>query len=234
MDDHNRFEAIQLNDADFITKGSHNLVYRHPHDPECLIKVLGIVKVLGLIQGPHRISGLDQRFLNSKWIGGTKLMRLINRFRLQKAHVREFMEIVRLRFYDEFLVQPPLFMQKVLGFVDTNLGFAMVVKAERDKEGNFAPTLSSLIKKNKIDNQVKEQLEILYKQILAYDLIVSDLHPENIVYSYSPTQGHHFVLIDGIGDKNIVPVLRLSHYLRKRAKVRIIEKLRKRVSRGSS
>ena len=225
MDLHDGFEKIQLIETDFITKGSHNLVYLHPKHPDYLIKILGIVKVLGLIKKPDAIQGLEQRLLNSTWLGTNSIMRSINRFRLTKAHVREFMEIVRLRFYDEFLLQPPPFMQTILGFTDTNLGFALVVKAEKDRDGNFAPTLSSLIKANKIDAQIKIHLEDFCKQVMAYDLILSDLRPDNIVYSYNETQGDHFVIIDGIGDKNIIPILKLSHFLRKNRKLRFVKKL---------
>ena len=50
MDIHHHFNIIQLNEADFITMGRHNLVYRHPTEPDYLVKVLGIVKVLGLFR----------------------------------------------------------------------------------------------------------------------------------------------------------------------------------------
>jgi hypothetical protein len=222
-------ERINLNEADFITKGSHNLVYRHPTNPNYLIKVMGIVKVLALPKGPIIEQGLDQRLINQRWIGRTPLARMVNRFRLSKAHVREFMEIVRLRFHCEFLFQPPPFMQQVVAFVDTNFGFAMVVRAERDRHGAFAPTLRTLIKHKKLDATAKAQLEIFCTQLKTYDLIVSDLNMDNIVYSYSKTHGDHFVLIDGIGDKTIVPLLRYSYPLRQFSKLCKIKKLQKKV-----
>ncbi len=230
MNIHHHVEKIQLKDTDFFAKGGRNLVYRHPTNPNHLVKILGVVKVLGLVQHADVIKGLEHRIDNSTWIGSSWLMRSINRFKLSKAHVREFIEVLRMRFHDEFLLQPPPFMQQVTGFADTNLGFAMVVVAEKDREGNYAPTLRTLINNNQMNEQIHEQLNLFFKQILAYDLIVSDLRAKNIVYAYNETHGDHFVLIDGVGDKNIIPVLRLSHYLRKRSKKRMIKKLKARLS----
>lgn len=220
------FEPIELHDTHFVAKGSHNLVYRHPTDETYLIKVLGIVKVLGLIPQLDTVQGLSHRFKNSKWLGTSKLMRFINQYRLTKAHVREFREIIRARFHDEFLHQPPPFMQKSMGFIDTNLGFALVVKAERDRHLNYAPTLETLIKNNQVDETVRAKLNLLCQQILEYDLILSDLHPNNLVYAYSETHGDHFVLIDGVGDKNIIPIYSLSPYLRRRAQLKKINWLK--------
>lgn len=222
-------EKIQLNDTDFFAKGGRNLVYRHPTNPNYLVKILGVVKVLGLARHADVIKGLEHRINNSQWIGSSWLMRTINRFRLSKAHIREFIEVVRMRFHDEFLLQPPPFMQHVVGFADTNLGFAMVVIAEKDREGNDAPTLKTLINNNQMNEHMRAQLDLFFKQILTYDLIVSDLRAKNIVYAYHKEHGDRFVLIDGAGDKNIIPVLRFSHYLRKRAKRRMIKKLEARL-----
>lgn len=231
MAENNNCKLLQLNEEDFIAKGSHNLVYRHPTNPDYLVKVLGVVKVLGLIKNLKTVKGLDQRFLNSKWIGNTKLIRKFNQFRLIKAHVREFIELVRVRFNDEFLLQPPPFLQRTVGFVDTNLGFAMVVEAEKDKNGQYASTLTTLIKTHQTNEQLYVQLEDFCKQLLTYDLSISDLDPDNIVYAYDGQQGGHFVLIDGYGDKTFIPLLRFSHYFRTKATLRHISQLKRRIAR---
>ena len=169
---------------------------------------------------------MEHRFQNSKWIGTTKTIRFTNRLRLKRVFFREFLEIIRLRFFDDFLLAPPSFIQATQGFIDTNLGFALVVKAEKDKAGNYAPTLKTLIKENKIDDEVIIKLDYFCQQILAYNFVVSDLHPGNLVYAYNETLGNHFVIIDGVGDKSFIPILRYFHYSRKIIKLRLIKKLR--------
>jgi hypothetical protein len=220
---------IYLKEEDYVAKGSHNLVYKHPTNDDFLIKILGIVKVLGLIKKLETVKCLEQRLINSRWLGTFDIVRKINRYRLTKANIRELREIIRLRFYDEFLTQPPPFLQKGLGFVDTNFGFGILVAAEKDIKGNYAPTLTSLIRQEKINSEIVEALNLFCNQILSYDLIISDLHTDNLVYSYSQKFGNHFVLIDGIGDKNIVPILRFSLYFRNKAKLRKINKLKSRI-----
>jgi hypothetical protein len=223
---------LELNHADFFANGNYNLVYKHPTQPDYLVKVLAVIKGLGLVKSldAELVKELPLRFANSRWLGTNRLIRKINQFRVSKALVREFIEMVRLRFHDEFLLQPPPFMQKVVGFVDTNLGFAMVVKAEKGRDGNYAPTLRSLLREKKVDAAVLEQLEKFYQQLTTYDFIISDFRPANVVYAHTEQHGDHFVLIDGIGDKTLFPILRFSYYLRNRAKQKAIQKFKQHVS----
>lgn len=51
------------------------------------------------------------------------------------------------------------YIQKIIGFVDTNLGMGLVVKTEKDKEGALAPTLEYLINNNLWNDQVGQDFE---------------------------------------------------------------------------
>jgi hypothetical protein len=120
------------------------------------------------------------------------------------------------------------FLQKIVGYQSANLGIALVVKAELDKEGNYAPTLKQLLDRKKFNNQIKEDLNYFIKQLRTSSLSVYDLNPNNLVYSYNPVQKcDHFVLIDGTGDKTFIPIQRLFYPAKWYAQKKYTSKLQK-------
>lgn len=203
---------IVLNKTLLIAKGQRCLVYCHPQDNQLLIKVLN----------PQfcRKNSFKTRLL--------KRIPTIHRYRLSKCYIRELIESVRLRFNDNY--SPPSCLQQVTGIVDTNLGPGMVVWAERGRDGHYAQTLKHLIQTGQFNDPMQKKLNEFYQQLAHCDVAVSDTVPRNLVYAYDETIGDHFVLIDGIGEKTLVPYLRLSAYLRKKIRLRQIKLLKKRVT----
>ena len=58
----------------------------------------------------------------------------------------------------------------------------------------------------------------------------------NIVYGYTPQYGEHFVIIDGLGDKNAIPFSSISARLNRMGKMRRIRRLNQQIAaarRGS-
>lgn len=204
--------TVLLDQAHFVTNGGRCLVYRDPQNEHFLIKVVNPA----------------YRERNTPKVRLVRRIPAINRYRLSKCYIRELVESVRLRFSNDY--RSATCIQDVVGLVDTNLGFGLVVRAERDKDGQYAMTLKKLIEKNQFNEQVQHQLNEFYVALAECDIAVSDCAPPNVVYAYDAIQGEHFVLIDGIGEKTLIPILRLSTYLRKKSRLRQIEKLKQRVA----
>jgi len=201
-----------LNEQYFVTNGGRNLVYRHPENADLLIKVIN----------PKFIarSSFKIKLLHKSTT--------INRFRLSKCYIREIIESMRLRFAQNY--QHPNFIQQFTGIVDTNFGFGIVVKAERGKDGHYAKTLKTLIKANQYNTEIQKKLDEFYNALANCDISVSDCAPANLVYAYNDEVGDHFVLIDGIGEKTLIPILRISTRLRKLSRLGQINRLKKRIS----
>lgn len=188
---------VQLTPKDFVARGKHRAVYRHPEDDRLLIKVA------------------RQNDANT-----SSLKKMIKKFHFSEQYVREFIEHLRLR---ANLEHENPYIQKLAGFADTNLGFGQIVQAEKDKNGDYAPTLYALLRDKRFDKSVQEQLEIFYNFMQNTSIIISDFHCGNLLYSYNSENGYHFVLVDGIGDKTFIPLLRLSSWLRSRTRKRKIK-----------
>ena len=126
-----------------------------------------------------------------------------------------------------------VFLQRVVGVVETDLGRGIVVAAERCGKGRYAPTLRELAARGEVDGKIQAAFDHFCSKVELADIVVSDLNPRNIVYAVDPHGRAHFVLIDGTGDDTLIPVLRMSSALNRIAKKRKIAGLRRKVERLS-
>jgi hypothetical protein len=124
----------------------------------------------------------------------------------------------------------PDFLQHFYGFEITDLGLAIVAKAERDQAGGYAPTLKKLLEEGKFDDTAQKELEIFFEELLGSAVVVSDLSADNIVYSWNDEKGKsRFVLIDGLGEKNTIPLRTYFSFFNYRAKLRGIKRIRRKI-----
>lgn len=209
---------LALKDAEVVAAGSTRNVYRHPDDPALLVKVI-------------RPAAIEQKFgSGAPWYKFKH-----RRYRHLIAYLREIREQIAMHAIGG--AHPP-FLQKIVGFVETDLGMGFAVEAVRGRDGNFAPTLAELIRRGQYDPRTREKLDRFLDELLASPVIVADLNPSNVVLGYTPERGEHFVMIDGIGFKNVIPLERMSAYVNRWGKTLRVSQFRaaveKRAARGSA
>ena len=120
----------------------------------------------------------------------------------------------------------PRYLQKIVGFAETDLGMGLVVEAVRSRDGSFAPTVATLASKGLMDGAKMKALDHFLEQVVASPAIVSDLNPFNVVYGDADPEDDHFVLIDGIGHKNLIPLERISATINRWSKERKVARFR--------
>lgn len=202
---------LVLKDAEVVAAGNTRNVYRHPDDPSLLIKVI-------------RPSAIEQRYgRGAPWY---KYKR--RRYRHLIAYLREVREHIAVHAVGD---RHPHFLQKIVGFADTDMGLGLVVEAVKARDGSFAPTLIDLARQGRVDRTVLDKLDDFLEQMIHSPVIVADLNPFNVVYGYAPDWGDHFVLIDGVGHKNIIPLERMSMFINRWGKTRKAERLRAQIER---
>jgi hypothetical protein len=193
-----------------LASGSRRHVYLHPTDGDLLIKVI-------------------RRDTMEKYYGrGRPWYKLTRRYRHLVSYLREVREQIALRAQTE---AHPACLQKIVGFADTDLGFGLVVEAAKDRHGRLAPALPRLIEEGRFDDAVRADLEACLNELLESPVILADLHGANLVYAWNETRGNHFVLIDGIGCKTLIPVNRMSRLVNHHSKRRMIDRLMAAVDR---
>jgi hypothetical protein len=191
-----------------IAQGTARLVFAVPDNPGLIIKVI------------------RPELINRRKDKGRAWYKSKRRHDHYSTYIREIGEYVAM--YARYGKSLP-FLQKVVGFAETDLGLGLIFEAILDASGNLAPSLSDLLAQNRYTPEVSDALEYFITQILDSDVILADLHPANIVYSEKSPLGPHFVMIDGIGLYTLLPFKALSKRLNQRSKLKHIARLRSRM-----
>lgn len=191
---------LVLKDAEVVAAGSTRNVYRHPDNSSLLVKVI-------------RPSAIEEKFgSGAPWY---KFKR--RRYRHLIAYLREIREQIAVHAAGG---EYPPFLQKIVGIAETDMGMGFVVEAVLGRDGNFAPTVAELIRRGQFDRPTRVKLDQFLDELVASPVIVADLNPSNVVLGFTPEKGEHFVMIDGIGFKNIIPLERMSAYANRWGKAR--------------
>ena len=199
---------LELKHLQPLAKGNARLVYEHPQSPRLLIKVM-------------RPDLVERRQVSPKlWFQG------LRRYDPYVVFLREIREYVAAY---AALGQAAPFAQVVHGLVETELGLGLVLEAVRNSDGGLAPTIAKLVQQGQFDAEATTALDQFLSELLESDLVIADLHERNLVYALGRDGSRRFVLIDGLGDSNLLPLKSWSRWFNRRSKGKRIARLRKRI-----
>ncbi len=197
---------ISLKDRQPAAEGRQRYVFIHTTDPDLIIKII-------------RPDAIGRAW--GKWY---KIRRSYGQY---LSYMREIGEYVTTHAREG---SSPRFVQKVRGLVETDMGLGLVLEAVRGKDGALAPSLRAMLRDGTFDHTAGQALETFFAELMASDVIAADLNGGNLVYAYDEGQGHRFVMIDGLGQHNLIPLKRISRALNLKGKTRRIAKLRRQVA----
>ncbi|KUJ79132.1 hypothetical protein AVO44_11100 [Ruegeria profundi] len=112
------------------------------------------------------------------------------------------------------IAQLPL--ARSFGVVQTDVGPGLVVERIQSEDGQLARQLSWVCEQGTLSDEVLNQLNSFVKSLFQLQIVGRDIHPENIVYGLR-NQTKMFVLIDGFGERNVIPLRTLSRRLNDRS-----------------
>lgn len=205
------FGPVRLGDLAPLARGGVRLVYQHPDAPDCLIKVMR----------PDLIAP-DGSMLESRWYKRKR------RFGPYRTFARDIAEYVAARSTGTFESLP---LARVFGFVETDLGFGLVVEKIRGADGGLAPTLMAIVQRGATWNGMLDELDALVADLSARHLIAGDLNLRNIVSTHDAAGRGRFVCVDGLGEKNLIPFRSLLPWLNARKNAEIAARLRRRIAK---
>ena len=181
---------IILSGATPVAHGSIRDVYRHPTDPSLLIKVV-------------RLSTRDEKFGSGRrWYKAKR-----RRYGHFISYLREIREQIAVQAAEN---DHPDYLQKIVGFAETDFGLGLVVEAIFAPDGNYAPTLKTLLERGPLSPDLQAKFDRFCEAAIRSPVIIADLHPQNVVYGARDGEAQRFVLIDGIGHKTLIPFEVLS------------------------
>lgn len=187
-------EPLRLSDETPIAAGGNRQVY-WPRDQDWLVKVMRP----------------EVQRSRSSWLDD-----LSRRFRpsgQQWAQLREYAAWRALARRAAGMSHLPV--ARLGGFVATDLGPGFLAEPvlERppgDGPRALAPTLASLADAGLLNAEHLVRLSGMAHDMLALNIVVRDLSPVNICWGYPafspPADSPQFTLIDGLGDKNTIPL----------------------------
>lgn len=203
---------IRLAEVPPLAAGGHRLVFPHPHQADAVIKVL-------------RDDAQQAKNALKRW--------LVSRCRLSGAYssiAKEVSEYLSARslFHDDGL---PSFLPRLFGFAETDLGLGLVEEKITGRDGNLAPTLTQVVARRGMTPRLRRQLDDLWRSLLDSDLVFSDLNSNNIVVGHMPWHtDERLVLVDGLGEKVLIPVHGFIRVLRRKACLRKIRRAERRLA----
>jgi len=174
---------FRLADATPIATGHVREVYQHPDDNDLLIKVISSASI-------------EERWNKAPWY------RRRARSGPYKDFVREFREYVTGVYTGGYDTSP---IARVVGLEMTDIGLGQIVEKVRTPDGRLAPTLHDWVAREGFNARVQSELEQFYARLLSHNTIAADLHAWNVVYGEDSRGGPRLVMIDGFGEKNIIP-----------------------------
>jgi len=201
-------ESIVLSDELLLTQGSSRSIFRHPEQSDWLIKLL-------------RPEYIDRKFgATAPWY---KRLRRLGYF---VGYEREIQE--QLTAYLHYGAHPSC-LQFIVGLQPTNRGLGQIVEAVCGRDGQYAPTLRTLVRQGRFDGKADTELQIFFDWLLESPIVISDLTLDNLVYRYDSLRGEHFCIIDGVGEPNLVPLKSSFNWWNRNSKRRWIAKVKQRI-----
>ncbi|TGG95264.1 hypothetical protein E4656_02260 [Natronospirillum operosum] len=204
--------SLHLAGSSPVGKGKTRWVFEHPHDPDLLIKI-----------HRHRVDTATGPFWKRWWA------RKQDRFLYRSGILRELSVFVDSRYGDQHAVNQHIV--PVYGVADTDRGLGLVVAAARDISGQLAPTVLKLRKSGEMTPGRARALDKMLTLILDTDLLIGDLNQENIVLSQAGSEQEKFMLIDGLGERTLIPIQSWCTWAARRQKRVFVEKMRRRLRR---
>lgn len=199
--------VLKLSDQTPIAQGGERLIFIHPENREWLVKVW------------------HARFHEKQQQRTPVLIRII-RLKRYWSLLNELTEYLGVR---EDKSSKLDYLQQLVGLTDTDLGFGMVVKAIKKKNGQLAPTLKDLVDSKEYNNKHDQALENFLEWMSETYIIIRDFSLNNLIWD---EHNERFVLIDGIGSKIGFSLRSISRRYNQRANNNRINKFRTRLAKA--
>ena len=201
--------VLELATRSPIAIGQLRKIFQHPDDPDLLVKVV-------------RADAITAR-----WGGAKRWYKRIPRALHYTGYVRELKEYIAIQARSPG-ANPPI--ARMVGIVPTDLGLGLVSEKVRDDHGAPGPTLAKLYEQHHgYAPWIEDALKVFVRDLQACNVIVGDLHAWNLVYGSDARGGPRLVLVDGFGEKNIIPANSISRAFNRWNNGRLYRRMRQQL-----
>jgi len=192
----NAVQLLRLSSQEPLAKGGHRDVYAYPGQPELLIKVTR--------PRTRRNRSFSKRLVR-RLMPDTAFRNALKEIECEmKAALKSGRDIAQLPLARSF------------GVVQTDVGPGIVVERIQSEDRSLASHLLSMCRENGLSEETLSDLNSFVEKLFEYQIVGRDIHEKNIVYGLRG-QEYMFLLIDGYGERNLIPLRTLSRWLNDRS-----------------
>lgn len=198
---------LQLDDCQLLGKGTVKFVYQHPEKPEWVIKIIR----------PELVAE-DGGFAKHGRFKRSFAQGIYRQFRRE---IIQYLELSKKSYQQPGKMFP---METPYGLIPTSQGLGLVTEKILGPDGN-PQTLEDLAKSGALQPAHFEALNRFFDECVALHLVFGEVNDAGLMYTEARTGRPEFVLVDGIGEKLLIPARSWFHSVN----ARYIRKVQQRI-----
>jgi hypothetical protein len=198
-------DPVALRGMDLLLQAkSAKYIFHHPHDVRLLIKVMRV-------DAKNKSWGM-KRFYKSMRRSGTHtdLLRQVTEYFLVSVNSPV----------------PPRCLSRIFGLIETDMGPGLVVEKITSADGTPAIPMKEILQRGPLSDALKDKLHQFMDDLSRHEVVLNDLGLRNMVLATEPSGESRFVLIDGFGERALIPLCSMSRSFNRFNTRRKLRKLR--------
>lgn len=203
---------VLVEELKFLGQGTQKLIYEHPDDSH---KVIKIMKSENATPDGGRANQHRLRSHRSQGI-----------YRQFRRELLQYLQLCKNSYGSNEFIFP---METVYGFIATNNGLGLVTEKIISPNG-ASLTLEHLTINKMFEEKHKKALEVFFDDCCRYHVVFGEVNIGGIMYTEKRQGRPEFVLVDGIGEKLIIPFRAMSKTINTRNVRKVEQKIRKIIS----
>jgi len=181
--------ALPIAECKYLTRGTVKEVYVHPNWPTAVLKIVRPE----LVDGEGQFSGHR----------GLKRRRNVGIYRQFSREISQYLSLCRRNYRNGTTLFP---IAAPMGFVQTDQGLGLLSERIVDETGNLAPSIYTLLKDGTFSEVHGKALLQFFNDCARLHIVFGEVNWNGILFTTARSGKPEFVLVDGIGEKNILPL----------------------------
>lgn len=199
---------IQIEQLTLLGQGTQKLVYQHPEDSDKVIKLMR----------PENATA-DGGRASQHPIRSNRHQGIYRQFRRE---LLQYLQLCKNNYAQKQFIFP---IETVYGFISTDKGLGLVTEKIISPNGESL-TLENLVNQGLFGDEQKKALDQFFDDCCNYHVVFGEVNVGGIMYTESRQNRPEFVLVDGIGEKLVIPFRAMSRSINTRNIRKVEEKIK--------
>lgn len=198
---------IKTEDLSLLGEGTQKLVYQHPLEANKVIKIMKPENVTmdGGRAGQHRL-----RAHRSQGV-----------YRQFRREMLQYLQLCKNNYQHKQFLFP---IETVYGFIATDLGLGLVTEKIVALNGQ-GQSVFDLCQQQAFNQKHRQALDRFFSDCCQLHVVFGEVNVAGVMYTEDRQDRPEFVLVDGIGEKLLIPFRAMSKHINTRNIRKVEEKI---------